>query len=230
MDETGRTETETETSRTLKSFPPYGSLGRGDTCPTCRGSGRIPRGHEDQLVAVIPCNDVRLKPRRTSRYVCASMLLCLLLCCAVLFFLFPRGVSLTPVSVLSVQVFFTPDAVELEVTNCMDVTNHNYVPVRILDFSVQGLIGDSVVGKTRIGNLTALPSRSRKSYVVPTNLSITDDGLMTYCKSSSIKIHTLFLQLTLDVSYLAHSEQLSLETFEYIDCGSNSTVPHPITG
>ncbi|CAB1311984.1 unnamed protein product [Coregonus sp. 'balchen'] len=47
----------------------YGAIGDsignlGDTCPTCRGIGRIPRGH-DQLVAVIPCSDKRLKPSRT---------------------------------------------------------------------------------------------------------------------------------------------------------------------
>ncbi|CAN9508753.1 unnamed protein product [Ophioblennius macclurei] len=219
----------TETSRAFRSFPPYGSAG-GDTCPTCRGSGRIPRGHEDKLVAVIPCNDVRLKPRRTKLYVCVSMMLCLLLCCTILFFFFPRSVSLAPQSVLSVQVFFSPDAVQLEVTNCLDITNQNFVPVHIQEFNVQSLIANNIVGKTKICNMSAIQSRSSKSYIVQSDLLIKDKGLISYCKSGSIKIHTLFLQLqmTMNISYLAHSEQLSLETFEYIDCGSNSTAPHPI--
>lgn len=34
-------------------------------CPTCHGTGRIPKGQEDELVALIPYNDKRLKPRRT---------------------------------------------------------------------------------------------------------------------------------------------------------------------
>lgn len=37
----------TEREKTLKQFPPYGSMhgnSTGDTCPTCRGTGRIPRG------------------------------------------------------------------------------------------------------------------------------------------------------------------------------------------
>lgn len=118
------TETETDSKRkhSLKHFPTYGTMNgnpAGDTCPTCRGTGRIPRGFlslclklyfftdsservvwllsflfaacswarhislshhfvvkptlfknvssgdKDRLVAVIPCNDVRLKPRRT---------------------------------------------------------------------------------------------------------------------------------------------------------------------
>ncbi|XP_051272583.1 transmembrane protein 106A [Dicentrarchus labrax] len=224
---------DTEKVKTLRQFPPYGAMNgnsTGDTCPTCRGTGRIPRGHEDQLVAVIPCNDVRLKPRRTKLYVCVSMIVCLLLCCLFLFFLFPRSVILTPVSVLSVMVYFTPNAVEMEVTNLINITNENFVPVQIIQFSLQGLISDSVVGKTKISNMSAIQSRSQQSYTVKIDLPISDKGLNIYCKSSSIKIHTLFLelQMTMNISYLAHTEQVSLDTFEYIDCGNNSTVPHPV--
>lgn len=222
-----------ERTRTLKQFPPYGSMNgnsTGETCPTCRGTGRIPRGHEDQLVAVIPCNDVRLRPRRTKLYVCISMAVCLLLCCLILFFLFPRSVTLTPVSVLSVTVYFTPNTVDMEVTNLINISNENFVPVQVVDFTIQGLVSQSVVGKTKISNMTALQARSQNSYTIQTDLSLTDKGLDDYCKSSSIKIHTLFLelQMTMNISYLSHVEQLSLDTFEYIDCGTNSTIPHPV--
>lgn len=49
-------------------------------------------------------------------YVFISMALCIFVCCLVLFFLFPRSVTLTPVSVLSVMVYFGNDTVNLEVT------------------------------------------------------------------------------------------------------------------
>lgn len=49
-------------------------------------------------------------------YVLISMALCLLVCCLVLFFLFPRSVTVTPVSVLSVIVYFSQDSVDLHVT------------------------------------------------------------------------------------------------------------------
>ncbi|CAJ1080172.1 transmembrane protein 106A [Xyrichtys novacula] len=223
-----------EKSRTLRSFPPYGTMNKnssGDTCPTCQGTGRIPRGHADQLVAVIPCNDIRLRPRRTKLYVFVSMVVCLLLSCLILFFLFPRSVTLTPVSVLSVMVFFTPDTVEMEVTNLINISNENFVPVQIVEFNMQGLVSQSVVGKIKISNMTAIQSRSQNSYTVKINLPITDKGLNTYCKSAAIHIHTLFLelQITMNISYLSHTEQLSLDTFEYIDCGTNSTIPHPVT-
>ncbi|XP_029312188.1 transmembrane protein 106A isoform X2 [Cottoperca gobio] len=155
--------------KTMKHFPPYGAINgasTGDTCPTCRGTGRIPRGHEDQLVAVIPCNDVRLKPRRTKLYVCVSMAVCLLLCSLILFFLFPRSVTLTPVSVLSVMVYFTPGTVEMEVTNLINISNENFVPVQIVDFNVQGLISEEVMGKTKISNMSTIMSRSQKSHLL----------------------------------------------------------------
>lgn len=217
----------------MKHFPPYGSMDEnttGDNCPTCRGTGRIPRGQEDQLVAVIPCNDVRLKPRRTKLHVCISMGLCLLICCLILFFLFPRSVTLTPVSVQSVTVYFIPDEVKMDVTNLINITNNNYYSVQIVDFSIQAVVGQTVMGKNKITNMTAIEPRSLKSNVISVGLDIKDEGIASYCKSSSIKIHTLFLelQMTMNISYLSHTEQLSVETFEYIDCGTNSTVPHPV--
>lgn len=56
-----------------------------------------------------------------------SMVLCLFVCCLVLFFLFPRSVTLTPVSVLSVTVYFSNDSVDLQVTvsNTSAVFNAN---------------------------------------------------------------------------------------------------------
>ncbi|XP_056285840.1 transmembrane protein 106A isoform X1 [Pseudoliparis swirei] len=222
-----------ESVKTLKHFPPYGAMmghSSGDTCPTCMGTGRIPRGHADQLVAVIPCNDARLKPRRTKLHVFISMVVCLFLCSLILFFLFPRSVTITPVSVLSVMVYFSADKFDMKVTNLINISNENFVPVQIVQFSVQGLVSRAVTGNTKITNMTAIQSRSHTSYTFQIDLPIVDNDLNVYCKSSSTKIHTLFLelQMTMDISYLSHTEQVYLDTFEYIDCGTNSTIPHPM--
>ncbi|XP_076008305.1 transmembrane protein 106A [Genypterus blacodes] len=221
----------TKVKSSMGSPPQYGATSaNGETCPTCRGTGRIPRGQEDQLVAVIPCNDVRLKPRRTKLYMCISAVLSVCLCFLILFFLFPRSVTLTPVSVLSVMVYFGPDSVEMEVTNLINVTNRNFVPVQISDFNIQGLVADIVIGKSRISNMTGISYRSQKSYTFEINLFIYDKGLNAYCQSTTIKIHTLFLelQMTMNISYLSHTEQITVNTFEYVDCGNNSTIPHPV--
>lgn len=118
----------------------------------------------------------------------------------------------------------------MQVTNLVNITNENFVAVRVVEFSVQSLVSGGVVGKTRISNMTAIPSRAKKLYTLKSDLLITDKGLVSYCQMSSIKIHTLFLelQMTMNISYFSHTEQLSLDTFEYIDCGKNSTIPHPM--
>ncbi|KAE8283940.1 Transmembrane protein 106B [Larimichthys crocea] len=95
--------------------------------------------------------------------------------------------------------------------NLMNITNNNFASVTVVDLTIQSLVSDIVVGKTRISNLTTLHARSQKSYTFTIDLPITDDGLNFYCKSSTIKIHTLFLelQMTMNISYLSHVEQVS---------------------
>ncbi len=78
----------------VSQFPYVEFTGRDSvTCPTCQGTGRIPRGQENQLVALIPYSDQRLRPRRTKLYVMASVLACLLLSGLAVFFLFPRTID-----------------------------------------------------------------------------------------------------------------------------------------
>ena len=40
------------------------SKSRGKPCPTCKGSGKVDREQENQLIALIPLSDRRLKPKR----------------------------------------------------------------------------------------------------------------------------------------------------------------------
>ncbi|XP_077978790.1 transmembrane protein 106B-like [Glandiceps talaboti] len=72
----------------------YEELHDGLTCPTCRGTGKIPRGQEDELVALIPYSDKRLRPRRTTLYVCIAIFICLAIAGLLIFFLFPREITL----------------------------------------------------------------------------------------------------------------------------------------
>lgn len=181
-------------------------------------------------MAVIPCNDQRLRPRHTTLYVAASVGVCLLISALVLFFLFPRSVLLSPVAVKSSLVFFTEKDVLINITNILNITNDNFAPVQAYNLSVQALNFETVVGTVSIKNVTSVQPRSVKmySFLIPVNL--TDPGLTNYCKKVSLAVHILYLhlQMSMTIYYLAHYEQLSLETFEYIDCGANSTTPHQV--
>uniref|UniRef100_A0A3B1IJF5 Transmembrane protein 106A n=1 Tax=Astyanax mexicanus TaxID=7994 RepID=A0A3B1IJF5_ASTMX len=201
--------------RRLSKWMDYGTIngeGEWDLCPTCQGTGRIPRGEEAQLVAVIPCSDQRLKPRHTKLYVSISIILCLLTCSLILFFLFPRSVEVSQVTLQSSMVYFTTDDVEMIITNKLNISNQNFVTIQVHDLDLQALIYETVVGNNKTTNVTSVLPRSEKT-------------------STSFRIHTLFLhlQLTIKVSYLSHAEQLSTDTYEYIDCGTNSTIPRPTT-
>ncbi|KAK2866384.1 hypothetical protein Q7C36_002440 [Tachysurus vachellii] len=209
----------------------YGSIpgkGQGENCPTCQGSGRISRSQEAQLVAVIPCSDQRLKPSRTKLYVCISIAVCLLTCFLILLFLFPRSLEISSVTPQSSLVYFAPKYVQMIITNKLNVSNQNFVTIEAHDLDLQVLINNNVVGKTKMANLTKIPPRSQKSITVVTNVTIEEDGLIYYCKTSAFRPHTLYaqLQVTIKAYFLSHEEQLSLDTFEYIDCGRNTTIPH----
>ncbi|XP_062387614.1 transmembrane protein 106B-like [Sardina pilchardus] len=197
-------------------------------CPTCQGTGRIPRGQENQLVAVIPCTDQRLKPRHTKLYVCVSIGLCLLFSGLVLFFLFPRSVTLSELSIQSVYVNLFPKSINITVHNTLNISNDNFAVVKASDLEVQVFSGQTVVGSTSNANVTTILPRSGKKLSFKVQVNLTDTGLIDFCHYPSTKIHIIFLriQASMTVSYLAHVEQLSLETFEYLDCGANSTIPH----
>ncbi|XP_015217559.2 transmembrane protein 106A [Lepisosteus oculatus] len=197
-------------------------------CPTCQGTGRIPRGQENQLVALIPYSDQRLKPTHTKLYVTMSVLLCMLTCSLALFFLFPRSIFLSPVKIQSVYVEFSPSSVNMSVTNVLNITNDNYYGISSTYVDIQALIFEKVVGRVRVIKKTQVRPRSVSEFTYTINAIISDEGLLNYCMSPKFNIHTLFLhmQLTMNASYLAHSEQLSLDTFEYVDCGTNTTTPH----
>ncbi|KAK9965659.1 hypothetical protein ABG768_004736 [Culter alburnus] len=183
---------------------------------------------ENQLVAVIPCSDQRLKPHHTKLYVCISVVVCLLICSLILFFLFPRSMDMSPVELQSSMVYFTPETVKMVVTHEMNLTNQNFVSIKAENLSVQSLIFETVVGNAKYPSVTILPPRSQKTIKVIADIVIDDTGLNNYCKSRAFRIHTLFLhlQLNIKVSYLSHSEEMSTDAYEYIDCGVNSTMPH----
>uniref|UniRef100_A0A8K9WRL7 Transmembrane protein 106 N-terminal domain-containing protein n=1 Tax=Oncorhynchus mykiss TaxID=8022 RepID=A0A8K9WRL7_ONCMY len=50
----------------IARFPYVEFTGRDSiTCPTCQGTGHIPSEQVNELVALVPYNDQRLRPQRT---------------------------------------------------------------------------------------------------------------------------------------------------------------------
>uniref|UniRef100_A0A5F5PV12 Transmembrane protein 106A n=1 Tax=Equus caballus TaxID=9796 RepID=A0A5F5PV12_HORSE len=151
------------------------------TCPTCQGSGEIPRELEKQLVALIPYGDQRLKPRHTKRSVFLAVLICLVTSSLMVFFLFPRSIAVQPAGVNSSTVAFDKADVHINITMFYAVANR-----------------------------------------------ICDENTYKICTWLEVSVHHVLLHIqgTLTCSYLSHSEQLVFQSYEYVDCRGNKSVPH----
>ncbi|XP_053944207.1 transmembrane protein 106A isoform X1 [Cuculus canorus] len=127
-------------------------------CPTCQGTGRIPREQEEQLVALIPYGDQRLKPRQTKFYVCLAVTICLLTTSLSIFFLFPRGATVLPAGLSASSVSFdaTTTSIDLNMTNVLNVTNNNFCGVTVVQLEAEVLHQSLVVGKATTTTLLSM--------------------------------------------------------------------------
>ncbi|XP_042331722.1 transmembrane protein 106B [Sceloporus undulatus] len=214
----------------VSQFPYVEFTGRDSvTCPTCQGTGRIPRGQENQLVALIPYSDQRLRPRRTKLYVTASVIVCLLLSGLAVFFLFPRSIDVEYIGVKSVYVSYEAQRriIYLNITNTLNITNNNYYSVEVENITAQVQFSKTVIGKARLNNNTHIGPLDMKQidYMVPTVIQDEMSYMFDFCTLISIKVHNIvvMMQVTVTTSYFGHSEQISQERYQYVDCGGNTT-------
>uniref|UniRef100_A0A8B9E4P5 Transmembrane protein 106A n=1 Tax=Anser cygnoides TaxID=8845 RepID=A0A8B9E4P5_ANSCY len=216
-------------------------------CPTCQGTGRIPREQEKQLVALIPYGDQRLKPRRTKLYVCLAVTICLLMTSLSIFFLFPRSITVLPAGLNASSIGFDVNttSIYLNMTNMLNVSNNNFYLVTAVQLDIEVLHQSLVVGKTTVKtllNISPLQSGQDISTAVfwgcvvgtkedcsgssPQDLCITRSLIWDKHKCSSALL--LPCRGTLTCTYLCHSEQVAFEDYQYVDCRGNATLPHPL--
>uniref|UniRef100_A0A8C3X4W4 Transmembrane protein 106A n=1 Tax=Catagonus wagneri TaxID=51154 RepID=A0A8C3X4W4_9CETA len=198
------------------------------TCPTCQGSGEIPRELEKQLVALIPYGDQRLKPRHTKLSMFLAVFICLVTSSLIVFFLFPRTIVLQPAGLNSSTVTFGEADVCLNITSILNISNNNYYPVTVTQLTIEVLHLALLVGQVSDSLLLHIsPLASEQIFYAVAN-RIQDENTYKICSWLKIKVHhvVLHIQGTLTYSYLSHSEQLAFQSYEYVDCRVNKSVPH----
>ncbi|XP_055019732.1 transmembrane protein 106B-like [Boleophthalmus pectinirostris] len=230
---TGSDAEKEEKSEDMSQFPYVEFTGRDSvTCPTCQGTGRIPRGQENQLVALIPYSDQRLRPSRTKLYVTLSVALCLLLSGLAVFFLFPRPIDVSYVGIKSAYVSYDQDKriVFLNITSTLNITNNNYYAIYMTNITAEVQFYKTVIGKAKINNSTLIiPLDERQvDYTVPTIIADDMSYMFAYCTMPTIRVHNIgvMMLVTVTTSYFGHAEQVSQETYQYVDCGANTTTLH----
>ncbi|XP_003407328.1 transmembrane protein 106A-like isoform X1 [Loxodonta africana] len=201
------------------------------TCPTCQGSGQIPRDMEKQLVALIPYGDQRLKPRHMKLFLFLAVLMCLVTSALIFFFLFPRSLAVQPAGLNSSTVAFDEADIHLNITNVLNISNRNYYPITVTQLAIQVLYMSLVVGQVSKSLLLPIGPLTSEQMFYTVASRIWDENTYKTCTWLKIKVHHVFLHIqgTLTSSYLSHSEQLVFQSYEYVDCRGNSSVPHLLT-
>ncbi|XP_064495105.1 transmembrane protein 106C [Pseudopipra pipra] len=201
------------------------------TCPTCQGTGCIPTEQVNELVALIPYSDQRLRPQRTKLYVLLSVLLCLLVSGLVVFFLFPHSVLVEDDGIQVVRVWFDRknSAVLLAITATLRIRNSNFYSVAVASLSSQVQYMNTVVGTQQVTNVSSIPPLSDKlvNFTVKAELGGAFSYVYSFCTYPKVKVHNIvvFMRSSVKFSYVGHATQSSVERYRYVDCSSNSTDP-----
>ncbi|XP_067397522.1 transmembrane protein 106A isoform X2 [Emydura macquarii macquarii] len=198
-------------------MPCVGTVSRGCVnCPTCQGTGRIPREQEKQLVALIPYGDQRLKPRRTKLYVSLAVTICLLMSSLIIFFLFPRSIAVQPAGLNASSIAFnsTTASINLNMTNMLNVTNNNFYPVTVIQLDIEVLHLSLVIGKTTKRNLLNIgPLRSGQIYYTVSS-QILDYNTYNICTWIKIKVHNVLLHIQVSAGTPENADSRELIAWE----------------
>lgn len=208
----------------------------GKTCPTCQGTGRISRRQEDELVALIPYHDKRLKPRRTTMYVTLAIIVCLIICGLVLFFILPRSVKITEgkITNYTVNINTNLSSTIIVVVNQFNITNTNFFHVEVTKIAVEAFFDQVQVGTGKLKNApVAVPPRMSD---FPVNITIKMkfdksnqlDFMSSLCTNDKRRVHDIVIkfQATQTSKYLSHTEQDTITSYKYIDCSPSTATIH----
>lgn len=222
---------EREQEEAIAQFPYVEFTGRDSiTCLTCQGTGYIPTEQVNELVALIPHSDQRLRPQRTKQYVLLSVLLCLLASGLVVFFLFPHSVLVDDGGIRVVKVTFNKQdsLVILAIKATLKIRNSNFYPVAVTSLSSQVQYMNTVVGSYTTANISLIPPRSEQlvNFMEQAEMGGPFSYVYFLCTLPDIQVHNIviFMRTSVKISYIGHVTQSSLETHHYVDCGANSTA------
>ncbi|XP_070565575.1 transmembrane protein 106B-like [Ptychodera flava] len=203
----------------------YEELHDGLTCPTCQGTGRIPRGQEESLVALIPYSDKRLRPRRTALYVAIAVSISLIAASLLIFFLLPREVTLAIDKAETVDVKLNASAnyLWLNIKNTFNITNKNYVSASLNSLTVEALYRNTIRGtlSKKIGKTIGLQESTQIFSELNVTFTENDASVVVYiCDPKKQISHNLLIkfQVTLETSYLSHTEEVTVTNDFFVPC------------
>jgi hypothetical protein len=224
-------------SSTSASTDQYHELMNGSVpCPSCGGSGRIPKELEETLVALIPMSDDRLKPKKTVMYVSIGIGVCLIIAAFFIYVFLPRTVLLTtdsyPIEVVNVFDLDnqTQSHIEFYFFNAVNVTNSNYFPVEVVNVSATIISKFQPWSMDIVGNgfntteMRISPFGGNKQQIWFNNTVSLKGVVAEYCQAPFSKLTSLYVSLQFDIAvtlkyfYYSHQEQVTISTVQQACC------------
>lgn len=231
-DERNQTSEGTSNSRSLNTD--YTELMGGSVpCPSCKGTGRIPKEMEETLVALIPLNDDRLKPKRTWFWVLIGIAVCAVLASLAIFMLVPRSVDLysnrPAINIIHVTEHRQlPPKIQFHFMNYVNISNANYYVVQVVNTSATIISkfqpwSSDVIGSGLNSTTVAIAPLSSHNNRLMFNNSVTlTDVVAEYCQAPFSRLTSLYVNMQFDIVvsliYFNHREQVSLSTTQQVCC------------
>ncbi|XP_074622267.1 transmembrane protein 106B-like isoform X2 [Acropora palmata] len=133
------------------------------TCPTCGGTGKLTREQENDLVALIPVRDSRLKPRRTMLYLLLAIFLGVVISVVAGVFLFPRSISIKLEKAVPLNVSMSLSNTTkpfIVINNTITINNSNFFEAKLDGFSFEVNWENYVVAQQDFKQTVKVPARS----------------------------------------------------------------------
>ncbi|VDD89376.1 unnamed protein product [Enterobius vermicularis] len=186
---------------------------------------------EETLVALIPVNDDRLKPKKTWAYILCVVLICGLLASTAIFILVPRAVDLSSTSppIEIINVFeHSKGRISFHFLNSVNVSNANYYSVRVVNCSASILCKfqpwsvDVIGSGSNLTSVTVSPL-SKNKHLLSFNNTVSLGGYAAdYCQARISTLTPLYVYMQFDISatieFLNHHEQATISTIQQVCC------------
>ena len=197
-------------------------------CPSCKGTGRLPKGMEQELVALIPYKDNRLKPRPVWPYITVAVgLLAFTLFTggALLFFMYPRQVAASTFDAVATSsndsFVVTSRLMNMSLNASVYVNNSNFFSISVLNLNITVFHYNIIVGTYR-EHPFSVGSFEHKLVDIVFNLTFKGTDMIKVRNNCYGQDYTHMVILTFLVSssysYLSHVSATTDTDWMYISC------------
>jgi len=212
------------------SYEEFGGTHDYVNCPTCQGTGRVPSSQSQQLVALVPYDDERLKPKRTALWVTVGMtfavVTCGLVCGLLVYFLIPRTIDvlLFPVERNFVQ-FGQDDSTHINFTLPLKLSNPNFQAANLTAIESEISFMRSQVGGVKDKQFKIIQKRTNDMWH---NISCSVkfdkenhlEWMTGWCGPNSMSTKTIpiSIQVTTNVTFRGTPQQTAIKQLCYVSC------------